>query len=336
VGLVVAGIMVWNSSKFEFMEAIATATLTPMGPHLTFLPPVTTLYLGQTLRLGWPFWMLALAGLAQLAFAKEEWRKGSPMLLWELAGWTAAVATLFYASAFPYHFLGVAAGVWPSVIRSLRWLYERWGQRAIIAVGCISLTALSIALEPVLLGPSLREQENVMAMAIGYLRPGRGYVDGVGWFAPPQSAPFVTAQVMASGGAKDLWEIWEREHVSVFVLNGRTEQLMNEENIRWAREHFVQPHPNLLVPGRVLTVDRATTTTLPLHLDGQFLVMSQGDSKWVLDGISLRTTMNHIRLQAGIHTLVSSGPGRLVIQLEAREIRSTSEILHNFFLPFQR
>lgn len=320
------------------IRGVLAATATPFASGVTFFPPAVRQYLPQVLCTGWPFWVLALMGLPGIPTALRARDIREALLLhWELTGWAAFLATLWYPGAFPYHFVGVAAGLWPSALRGVENVRRWWGVRGTVIVGALSVGTLLFALGPVLRGPSLFQQVALMNTAHAFLGPGRSYVDGVGWYPEPQAAPFVTAQGVSAGIGRSLWREWEKDGLALLVLNGRSEQLLDKANTDWLQQNMVKIHPQLLVPGKVVR-GGGQAVVWQVRVPGRYRCETARALAWSLDGIEMPRGDIGLELQAGLHHVcVAGGPDAvLACYLAPRGSDTVPSAFSPFFLPFQR
>ena len=303
--------------------------------------PNSLYYLWQTLRMGLPFYALAGWGLTRLVFPKDRsaWGEAPAWAHLSIMGVAVFAMTPFYDGAFPYHFIGVIPCLLPLVATGLEDLMARAGRPAAFGAAALALGFAFIAAAPLLKGPSLKDQMSFLAYMRNYLHPGLGYVDGIGGLKQPQSAPFVTAKVAAFPENQDLGTRWDRERVSLFVLNGRSEQLFSPANITWVKPRMVQIHPNLLVLGTGVEVHGRRSYegawTVPWNAPFQFF----GTPSW-------RWTVNGKIVQQG--TRLELPEGKVVIQgqgegnaafglvLAADGHQPPARPLYPFFMPFQR
>ena len=297
-----------------------------------WFPPQAWFYLLQTLRSGWPYYALVSIGLALGRVNTWSLRTqdlvGSSVVPWLLVP--------VYAGAFPYHFVGLIPPLLPAAVRGLQVLARRFGHFGIILPLVACVLAALVALSPVCSGPGLQEQVEVLRLAKGYLQPGQGYVDGVGMLPRPQSAFFVTGLTANSNAASRLVERWEHERVSVFILNGRTEQLLRAERLDWVQRHFVQVHPNLLVLGKVVTGEKELSFTWCPPWEATFMFSGTAGWTWTLNGHEIRSG-TEVRLTAAGARILGSGPGhgQAVLAL-APPRRVFAPPIVPYFLPFQR
>lgn len=296
-----------------------------------WFPPQARYYLLQTLRLGWPYYSLAILGLVAgrrrpVPAHVRDWM-GAALLPWLLVP--------VYAGAFPYHFVGLIPPLVPWVARGFQSLTRWFGSRGFALALAASALAAVLAAVPVLSGPSLLNQCEVLRLARGYLQPGQGYVDGVGMLPTPQSAFFVTSLTADSPAAHQLTNRWEEERVSLFILDGRTEQLLREGRLAWARRYFVQVHPNLLVLGTAATGEGELVHDWQLPWKALLRLSASKDWSWSLNGSQVKDGED-LELPPGDILLKGTGPGQGQAFLFLKPPPKSAPAAIPFFLPFQR
>jgi len=326
------GVAFWTHRQpFELFLASGQQNQAALTSGSLF-PPQSRFYLLQTLSAGWPFYLLVVLGLSLGRMRSWSIRSrdllGSSVLPWLLVP--------VYAGAFPYHFAGLIPPLIPAVMKGLQALLRRFGTWGFTLPIASYATVALIASLPVLSGPELQEQVSVLRLAKGYLQPGLGYVDGVGMLSAPQSAFFVTSQTVGSMEASQLVNRWEKERVSLFILNGRAEQLLSSKRLEWVQHRFVQVHPNLLVLGSLATGEGTLAMTWRPPWAATFRFTGTPSWTWTLNGqpifngqeVSLPATEAHIS---------GSGQGRGQAVLALSGSKTTfAEPVVPFFLPFQR
>lgn len=339
IGLTAAGLLLlwsgvaWWTHRHPLQLLLASGQQNHLAlSRGSLFPTQARLYLLQTLWSGWPFYALAFLGLIL-----GQMRRWSSIKL-DLIGSSALpwLTVPVYAGAFPYHFVGLIPPLLPAVVKGLQTLLRKFGTWGIaLPLAALATVALVAAL-PVFSGPELKDQIAVLRLARGYLQPGLGYVDGVGMLPVPQSAFFVTSLTADSDEASRLVARWEAERVSLFILNGRAEQLLIAERLEWVRHRFVQVHPNLLVLGTVATGEGAIDWTWQPPWAASFRFAGTAGWTWTLNGRPI-TNGQEISLLPAQARITGSGPGRgqAALALSAPRVDSTQSTVP-FFLPFQR
>ena len=326
-----------GQSVMGFCRGVILNSAGPLRGGNGIIPQVVRIYLPQVIWQGLPFWVTAVIGL--FARIRGFGERDPVWLHWEILGWVGLGLTLFYPSAFPYHFICIIPGLLPSAYRGLQ---KVAGYSRVVSRWSIALTILwgGMALYPLLKGPSRASQERIMNFAGKFLEGERGYVDGVGWLDQPQSADFVTAGVIAAGAADGLWRRWEREHVGVMILNGRTNLLFNPANADWARTHFTLIHPEIAVAGvEVGPSELPMSAAWVPPVDGLYRFEATPEWEWQLGGSSLKAGKG-TQLKSGEKVLLTGkgkGVGRCSFHLMPREwADEMPPPVNPFFLPFQR
>ncbi|MBK8726074.1 MAG: hypothetical protein IPL96_08435 [Holophagaceae bacterium] len=298
-------------------------------------PPLATFYLGQVLLYGLPFYGLVLLGLttrkgfAALSPASRHW------VCTGLAVWLVAPC---YPGSFPYHFVGLIPPLLPLALLGLRRLAGWFGAKGVVTAMAFSLVFAAWALAGVLEGPDRASQVRLLRYAEGFLSPGLGYVDGVGALSKPQSAFFVTATALGSPDVARLRERWGTEQVSLFLLDGRAEQLMAEERLEWIKARCVQVHPNLVVLGTLAQGELQLNHTWEVPWSATFRFRGTPSWSWTLNGRAIKPG-DDVLLAPGPLDLTGTGPGKggAVVSLSpGPEAAPAPHGLRPFFLPFQR
>lgn len=294
-------------------------------------PAHSRAYLLQVLWIGWPFYVLALVGLASGAFR----RLGPMQLHWLWCGILPWVSVPIYSGAFPYHFVGLVFSLLPLASIGLWQLHRSFGLRYSGAAFLICLIAELIATAPVLSGPRLGEQAAIAKFAQTALPKQAGYLDGVGMLYRSQSAPFLTSMTMNSPEVDQILDRWVLERMSLIVLNGRSELVLQGKRLDWVKEHFIRIHPNLLVLGTIADADQLMDTTWDLPWDAEFLFRGSTGWTWWIGTQSIKDG-ERVRLSRGVVHLQGRGLGIGRAMLHLPVSGHGPQPLQPFFLPFQR
>jgi hypothetical protein len=331
--LVLGGILALEPGA---LRPIYTATTAPFAWGIGFLPRAVRIYAPLVFCKGWPFWLLAFLGLGGLPAAiRRRDPCEAPLLQWELAGWGALMVTLWYQGAYVYHFMAVAAGVWPSCLRSLRWIHARWGFRADASLGLIFVGAGCFALLPVLEGPSLFEQRNFMECLRPYTRTGAPYADGVGWFRGDQAMPYIINANMENPG-EGLWRDWDERGLALLVLNTRSDAFMTLENVIWLNNNMFRIHPQVLIPGTTVHGGDGGTVRWKVKVPGAYRFRSIHAKGVRVDGSRLAPGDQVLALGPGAHAIdLEGGPeATLSFWLEPAGPFQSPPVVDPFFLSF--
>lgn len=297
-------------------------------------------YFFQLLRQGAFYYALLGVGLVRwVRRGAGELRATGPWGHLGALGLTLFALSPFYDGAFPYQYVGVVPLLLPLVADGCGVIFDRWGRKAIPVVG-LAAGAMSLwAAGPLLGGPTLQGQVELLRFALGFVPQGGSYFDGVGGIAVKHAGPFLTDKVVRRPENQDLVDRWKREHLGVVIVNGRVELSFFGANQRWLEGNFIMVHPNVLVLGT------AATTSQGPSLDhawmapwaAEFEFHGAETWKWTVNGVPIQNE-DRVHLPAGAVRIQGwgSGPATFAMFLAHPRAASIPDPIKPYFLRFDR